>query len=161
MKSLHHIVWCFALPILFACAKRPLPISEEEMQQAKIQYDSGVASLQRDSLMQGLPYFFQVAQRLEPLSDDMDSAAMQLTAQAYSQMAFAFRMKMENNAEIDALQRVASYQERLADMLGLMRSWLGRGIRGLERTRLRAGLSQSGLALHRHRDRCRNLYASP
>lgn len=58
MKSLHHIVWCFALPILFACAKRPLPISEEEMQQAKIQYDSGVASLQRDSLMQGLPYFF-------------------------------------------------------------------------------------------------------
>ena len=158
MKSLRHIVWCFALPILFACAKRPLPISEEVMQ-----YDSGIASLQRDSLIQELPYFFQVAQRLEALPDDMDSAAIQLTAQAYSQMAFAVRMKMENNAEIDALQRVASYQERLADTLGLMRSWLGLagGIRGVERTRLRTGLSQSGLALHRHPDRCRNLSAIP
>ena len=35
------------------------------------------------------------------------------------------RMKMENNAEIDALQWAASYQERMADTLGLMQSWLG------------------------------------
>ena len=62
---------------------------------------------------------------MEVLPEDMDSAAMQLTAKAYSQLAFVLRIKMENNAEIDALQQAANYQERMADTLGLMRSWLG------------------------------------
>jgi DNA-binding CsgD family transcriptional regulator len=124
MKSLRHIVWCFVLLLLFACAKHPIPISEEAVQQAQIQYDSGVVCLQCDSLRQGLPYFFRVADGLEMLPEDMDSAAMQLTAQAYSQMAFVFRMKMENNAEIDALRRAMGYQERIADTPWLMQSWL-------------------------------------
>lgn len=55
----------------------------------------------------------------------MDSAAMQLTAQAYSQMAYVFRLKMENHAEVDALRRAADYQGRLGDTLGLLRSWFG------------------------------------
>ena len=62
----------------------------------------------------------QVVDGLEVLPEDMDSAAMQLTAQAYSQKAFVLRMKMENNAEIDALQWAASYQERMADTPRLM-----------------------------------------
>lgn len=95
------------------------------MQKAQCQYDSAFRLLQADSLRQAFPLLLQVADGLEVLPEDMDSAAMQLTAQAYSQMAFVLRMKMENNAEIDALQRAVSYQERMADTLGLMQSWLG------------------------------------
>ena len=81
--------------------------------------------LEQDSLMSAFPLFLKVAESLEVLPEDMDSAAMQLTAQAYSQMACVLRLKMENHAEVDALRRAADYQGRLGDTLGLLRSWFG------------------------------------
>ena len=125
MKPLRHILRLFVLFCVISCEHMPQHATPEGLQEAEKQYESGFICLQQDSLMQAFPHFIQVAEKLEYLPEDMDSAAMQLTAQAYSQMAFVLRMKMENNAEIDALQRAASYQERMADTLGLMQSWLG------------------------------------
>ena len=125
MKSLKRIVLFSLLFSVLACGKMPKNTSIGDLQNAQCQYDSAFRLLQADSLRQAFPLLLQVADELEVLPEDMDSAAMQLTAHVYSQMAFVLRVKMENNAEIDALQQAMNYQERLADTLGLMRSWLG------------------------------------
>lgn len=125
MRTAWRIVLFFALLFCLACGETTGQHSTKSVQEAQCQYDSVFLLLQSDSLRQAFPLLLQVVDGLEVLPEDMDSAAMHLTAQAYSQMAFVLRMKMENNAEIDALQRTASYQERMADTLGLMQSWLG------------------------------------
>ena len=115
MKSLKHIVLLSFLLSILACGRMPRHTSEIDLQEAQIQYDSGLICLQRDSLLQGLPYFFRVAEKLEVLPEDMDSAAMQLTSQAYVQMAHVFKLYIEDNAEIDALKRALFYQRIVND----------------------------------------------
>ena len=83
-----------ALLACSACGRMPKQALTKDLQEAQIQYDSGFRMLEQDSLMSAFPLFIKVAERLEVLPDDMDSAAMQLTAKAYSQMAYVFRLKM-------------------------------------------------------------------
>lgn len=125
MKYLRYIIGLGLLLVMAACGKTPQRVSPEVMEEAQCQYDSACFLLQSDSLSQAFPLLLQVADRVEGLPEDMDSAAMRLAAQAYLQMAYVFRMNMENNAEIDALRRAMGYQERLADTLVLIPSWLG------------------------------------
>ena len=125
MRTAWRIVSFSALLFCLACGKTTGRHSASVLQEAQHQYDSASRLLQSDSLKQAFPLLLQVADKVETLPEDMDSAAMQLTVQAYSQMAFVFRMKMENNAEIDALRRATGYQEQLADTLRLMHSWFG------------------------------------
>ena len=125
MKWLRHIVGLGLLLAMVACGKTPQRVSPEVLEEAQCQYDQAYSLLQSDSLSQAFPLLLQVAEKLESLPEDMDSAAMRLAAQAYLQMAYVFRMNMENNAEVDALRRGIGYQERLADTCALSPSWLG------------------------------------
>ena len=87
-----------------------------DWEEAQCQYDSACRLLQADSLNQAFPLLLQVADKLEVLPEDMDSAAMQLTSQAYVQMAHVFKLYIEDNAEIDALKRALYYQKRVNDI---------------------------------------------
>ena len=88
----------------------PYHVSAEDMKEAQCQYDSACRLLQTDSLKQALPMLLQAAGKLEVLPEDMDSAAVQLSSQAYVQMAHVFKLYIEDNAEIDALKRALYYQ---------------------------------------------------
>jgi hypothetical protein len=124
MKQLRHIIYCLALLPLFACSNRTNAISAEETQQAQNQYDSGVVCLQNDSLMEALPHFFEAANSLERLPEDMTKDEMLLTSKAYFQMANVFRPKMETNAEIDALRQALRYQTVIPDTAWIIKSSL-------------------------------------
>lgn len=93
----------------------PYHVSAEDMKEAQCQYDSACRLLQTDSLKQALPMLLQAAGKLEVLPEDMDSAAVQLSSQAYVQMAHVFKLYIEDNAEIDALKRALYYQRMVND----------------------------------------------
>ena len=100
---------------IIACGRVVQHASPEDLQEAKVQYDSGFVCLQQDSLMQAFPHFIQVAEKLEYLPEDMTDEEMLLASRAYYQMAHVFRRKIENNAEIDALRWALAYQKRIHD----------------------------------------------
>jgi DNA-binding CsgD family transcriptional regulator len=102
----------------------PQHASEEDLQEAKARYDSGFVCLQHDSLMKAFPHFIQVAGKLEHLPEDMTDEEMLLASRAYYQMAYVFRRKIENNAEIDALRWALAYQRRVQDTTWIVRSSL-------------------------------------
>ena len=95
MKAAWQIVLFFALLSCLGCGKTTGRHSTEALQNAQIEYDSGVVCLQNDSLMEALPHFFAVANCLERLPEDMTEDEMLLTSKAYFQMANVFKPKME------------------------------------------------------------------
>lgn len=103
------------LMVVLAGCGAPAPTSSLDLEEAQCRYDSACRLLQADSLNQALPLLLQVAGKLEALPEDMDSAAMQLTSQAYVQMAHVFKLYIEDNAEIDALKRALYYQRMVND----------------------------------------------
>ena len=115
MKWLRCILGLGLLFAVLACGRMPHHILAEDMKEAQCQYDSACRLLQSDSLKQALPLLLQMAGKLEVLPEDMDSAAMQLTSQAYVQMAHVFKLYIEDNAEIDALKRALYYQRMVND----------------------------------------------
>lgn len=115
MKRSQYIMGLFVMLLVAACARVPQQASKEAFQEAQCQYDSGFQLFENKALMEAFPYFIQVAGKLEVLPEDMDSAAMQLTSQAYVQMAHVFKSYIENNAEIDALKRALYYQRMVND----------------------------------------------
>ena len=115
MKWLRCILGLGLLFAVLACGRMPYHVSAEDMKEAKCQYDSACRLLQTDSLKQALPMLLQAAGQLEVLPEDMDSAAVQLTSQAYVQMAHVFKLYIEDNAEIDALKRALYYQRMVND----------------------------------------------
>lgn len=115
MKPFVRIVSFVVLLSVFACGKQGGVSRQEAMQQAQASYQSGFECLQSDSLLQALPYFFQVSEALERLPADMTAEELLLTSRAYYQMAYVFRQKMENNAEIEVLRRALAYQKRIDD----------------------------------------------
>lgn len=115
MKSLRYIFGLGLLLAVLACGRMPQYISVEGLEEAQCRYDSACRLLQDDSLKQALPLLLQVADKLEVLPEDMDSTAMQLTSQAYVQMAHVFKSYIEDNAEIDALKRALYYQRMVND----------------------------------------------
>lgn len=124
MKTIRHISWCLLLMAFIACGNRQKPVPSEVMEQAQNQYDSGCVCLQENSLMLALPHFFEVANSLERLPEDMTDKEMLLTSKAYYQMAQVFRQKMENNAEIDVLRRALDYQKKVCDTTWVIHSSL-------------------------------------
>ena len=74
--------------------------------------------------MLALPHFFEVANNLERLPEDMTDEEMLLASKAYYQMAQVFRQKMENNAEIDVLRRALDYQKKVCDTTWVIHSSL-------------------------------------
>lgn len=121
MKTMRYILGLLLLSLM-ACGKMPRHASEEDLQEAKNQYDSGFVRLQQDSLLQAFPYFIQVAGKLEYLPEDMTGEEMLLASRAYFQMAYVFRLKLENNAEIDALNQALYYQRIVNDSTWMFRS---------------------------------------
>ena len=115
MKWLRCILGLGVLLAVMACGRMQHHVSAEDMKEAQCQYDSACRLLQSDSLKQALPLLLQMAGKLEVLPEDMDSAAMQLTSQAYVQMAHVFKLYIEDNAEIDALKRALYYQRMVND----------------------------------------------
>ena len=115
MKRSQYIMGLFVMLLVAACARVPQQASKEAFQEAQCQYDSGFQLFENKALMEAFPYFIQVAGKLEVLPEDMDSAAMQLTSQAYVQMAHVFKLYIEDNAEIDALKRALYYQRMVND----------------------------------------------
>lgn len=124
MKVAWQIVSFFILLSCLGCGKTTGRHSTEAVQNAQIEYDSGFICLQNDSLMEALPHFFAVANRLERLPEDMTEDEMLLTSKAYFQMADVFRQKMEHNAEIDALRQALRYQTVIPDTVWIIRSSL-------------------------------------
>jgi len=124
MKWLRHILGMGLLLAMIACGRMPQHASEEDLQEAKAHYDSGFVCLQHDSLMKAFPHFIQVAGKLEHLPEDMTDEEMLLASRAYYQMAYVFRRKIENNAEIDALRWALAYQRRVQDTTWIVRSSL-------------------------------------
>ncbi|MBR2771918.1 MAG: hypothetical protein IKD78_07890, partial [Bacteroidales bacterium] len=124
MKAFRHTLGLFVLLCMIACERMPQHASPEDLEEAKAHYDSGFVCLQQDSLMQALPYFIQVAEKLEYLPEDMTDEEMLLASRAYYQMAYVFRWKMASNTEIDALQWALAYQRRVQDTTWIVRSSL-------------------------------------
>ena len=122
MKSLQSIWVLLLLLSVMACGRVSQHASEADLQEAKSQYDSGFVCLQQDSLMQAFPHFLQVAGKLEYLPEDMTDEEMLLASRAYYQMAYVFRLKMETNAEIDALKQALYYQRMVNDSTWIFRS---------------------------------------
>ena len=124
VKLFRYIVgWIFLLFVV-SCGSVPQHASPEDLEEAKAHYDSGFVCLQQDSLMQAFPYFIQVAEKLEYLPEDMTDEEMLLASRAYYQMAYVFRWKIENNAEIDALRWALGYQRMIQDTTWMVRSSL-------------------------------------
>jgi len=115
MKWLRCILGLGLLLAVLACGRMTHHVSAEDMKEAQCRYDSACRLLQADSLKQALPLLLQMAGKLEVLPEDMDSAAVQLTSQAYVQMAHVFKLYIEDNAEIDALKRALYYQRMVND----------------------------------------------
>lgn len=115
MKWLRCILGLGLLLAVLACGRMTHHVSAEDMKEAQCQYDSACRLLQSDSLKQALPMLLQAAGKLEVLPEDMDSAAVQLSSQAYVQMAHVFKLYIEDNAEIDALKRALYYQRMVND----------------------------------------------
>lgn len=124
MKVAWQIVSFFILLSCLGCGKTTGRHSTEALQNAQIEYDSGVVCLQNDSLMEALPHFFKVANRLEKLPEDMTNEEMLLASKAYYQMANVFGAKMEHNAEIDALHQALGFQTAIHDTTWMIRSSL-------------------------------------
>ena len=124
MKWLRCILGLGLLLAVMACGSVPQHASIDDMKEAKTQYDSGFVCLQWDSLTQAFPHFIQVAEKLEYLPEDMTDEEMLLASRAYYQMAYVFRCKMENNAEIDALRWALGYQRNVQDTTWIIRSSL-------------------------------------
>ncbi len=124
MKRYRLIVLFVATLAFSACGPRQETLPVEVVQQAQNEYESGFVCLQNDCLMEALPHFFEVANCLERLPEDMTDEEMLLVSRAYYQMAHVFRVKMENNTEIDALRRALGYQEKVGDTTWLLRSSL-------------------------------------
>ena len=124
MKPLRHIIGVLLLFSVVACERMPQHASEEGLLEAKAHYDSGFVCLQQDSLMQAFPHFIRVAERLEYLPEDMTDEEMMLASRAYYQMAYVFRRKIENNAEIDALRWALDYQRKVQDTTWIVRTSL-------------------------------------
>jgi len=124
MKLFRPIIGLFIALSIVACTRMPQHASEEDLQAAKAQYDSGFVFLQQDSLMQAFPYFIQVAEKLEYLPEDMTNEEMLLASYAYNQMAYVFRWKIANNAEIDALRWALAYQRMAHDTTWIVKSSL-------------------------------------
>ena len=123
MKLLRLILVLLLFSVV-ACGKMPQYASEEDLQEAQIQYDSGFQLLQSQDLMEAFPHFIQVAERLEVLPEDMDSDEKLLVSRAYYQMSFVFKRKIETNAEIDALKRALYYQRMVNDSTRVLRTTL-------------------------------------
>ena len=100
MKTFSHIVGLLFLFSVMSCGRMPQHASEADLQDAKAYYDSGFVCLQQDGLLQAFPHFIHVAGNLEYLPEDMTDEEMLLASRAYYQMAYVFRRKMANNAEI-------------------------------------------------------------
>ena len=98
--------------------------SEVDLRMVQAHYDSGFVRLQQDSMMGAFPYFIQVAEKLEYLPEDMTNEEKLLASRAYYQMAYVFRRKMANNAEIDALRWALAYQRMVQDTTWMVRSSL-------------------------------------
>ena len=125
--NLYRLIVLYFVSLVFsACSQRQNSLAPEAMQQAQTQYDSGYVCLQNDSLMEALPHFFEVAECLERLPEDMTDEEMLLTSRAYYQMAHVFRRKIENNAQIDALRRALYYQKMIPDTTWMI--WTGRAL---------------------------------
>ena len=118
------IVGCLVLLTFGGCGQQREHVDDEVIQQAQDEYDGGVACLQGDSLMEALPHFFEVANSLERLPEDMTDEEMLLVSKAYYQMSNVFCVKMEHNTEIEALRRALDYQKRVGDTTGILRSIL-------------------------------------
>jgi len=124
VKSVRIIVGCLVLLALWGCGQQRERVADEVMQQAQTEYNSGVACLKGDSLMEALPHFFEVANRLEKLPEDMTNEEKLLASKAYYQMANVFGAKMEHNAEIDALHQALGFQTAIHDTTWMVRSSL-------------------------------------
>lgn len=124
MKAFRHTLGLFVLLCMIACGRMPQHATAEAMKEAQSLYDSGFVCLQQDSLMQAFPYFIQVAEKLEYLPEDMTDEEMLLASRAYYQMAYVFRRKIENNAEIDALRWALAYQKKVQDTTWIVRTSL-------------------------------------
>ena len=124
MKRIFSIGFLMLLLFVVACGNVHQHASSDDLQEAQAHYDSGFVRLQQDSLMGAFPYFIQVAQKLEYLPEDMTNEEKLLASRAYYQMAYVFRRKMANNAEIDALRWALAYQRMVQDTTWMVRSSL-------------------------------------
>lgn len=121
MKRYRLIVLFVATLAFSACGPRQETLPAEVVQQAQNEYESGFVCLQNDCLMEALPHFFEVANCLERLPEDMTDEEMLLASRAYYQMAHVFRVKMENNTELDlcVLSFFGFRLKEMADILDL------------------------------------------
>ena len=124
MKPLRYIVVLFILLSMMACGRVPQHASPKDLEEAKALYDSGFVCIRQDSLMQAFPHFIQVAEKLEYLPEDMTDEEMLLASRAYFQMAHVFRLKIESNAEIDALRWALGYQRKVQDTTWIVKTSL-------------------------------------
>ena len=124
MKRIFSIGFLMLLLFVVACGNVHQHASSDDLQEAQAHYDSGFVRLQQDSMMGAFPYFIQVAQKLEYLPEDMTNEEKLLASRAYYQMAYVFRRKMANNAEIDALRWALAYQRKVQDTTWIVRSSL-------------------------------------
>ena len=124
MKRILSIGFLMLLLFVVACGNVHQHASSDDFQEAQAHYDSGFVRLQQDSMMRAFPYFIQVAEKLEYLPEDMTNEEKLLASRAYYQMAYVFRRKMANNAEIDALRWALAYQRMVQDTTWIVRSSL-------------------------------------
>ena len=124
MKLFSYILGLLFLFSVMSCGRMTQHASEADLRVAQAHYDSGFVRLQQDSLMQAFPCFIQVAEKLEYLPEDMTNEEKLLASRAYYQMAYVFRRKMANNAEIDALRWALAYQRMVQDTTWMVRSSL-------------------------------------
>ena len=124
MKQFQNIIWFGLLFSFLACGRMPQHAPEANLEEAKTYYDSGFVCLQQDSLLQAIPHFIHVADNLEYPTEDMTGEEMLLASRAYYQMAYVFRLKIESNAEIDALRWALGYQQTVQDTTWMIRSSL-------------------------------------
>ena len=124
MKLFSYIFGLLFLFSVMSCGRMTQHASEVDLRMAQAHYDSGFVRLQQDSMMRAFPYFIQVAEKLEYLPEDMTNEEKLLASRAYYQMAYVFRRKMANNAEIDALRWALAYQRMVQDTTWMVRSSL-------------------------------------
>lgn len=98
-----YIISLVLFVVLFSCGK--VERDGEDFDAAMISYDSGFYYHSNGDNYEALPYYFETANLLEILPEDMSSNDMNLTAQAYHQMGIIMCRCFQNRQGIDALKR--------------------------------------------------------
>mgnify|MGYP003503525295 FL=1 len=107
---------------LFSCVK--VERDSEHFDAAMISYDSGFYYHSNGIINEALPYYFETANLLEVLPEEMSHKDMNLTARAYHQMGMILSRYFQHRQSIDAYKQAYYYENIIQDTIWLNRTRL-------------------------------------